>query len=195
MASVHIIGAGGFGREVLQYVRDLMAAGSALAPAGFVDDQRVGELEGLPVVKLEEAPISTDHVFIVAVGDPTARRALAERARALGCTFVTIVHPRAYVAESAVIGAGCLISPFAFIGPAARLGDHVAVNVHATVDHDATVGAFTYVAPHACVGGGGTLGEAAALGAHASLAPGATVCPGERVFPGTHVARDGTGCT
>lgn len=189
MSEVHIIGAGGFGREVLQYVRDLRAAGRDLTPAGFVDDARRPDVCGLPVVRLEELSPSPDRLFIVAVGDPAARSRLATRATERGCQFLTLVHPLAYVAPSAELGAGCLVSPFAFVGPSARIGDHVALNVHATADHDTSLGAFSYLAPYACVGGGATLEERVALGAHSSVATGATVSAGERVAPGVHVSR------
>jgi sugar O-acyltransferase (sialic acid O-acetyltransferase NeuD family) len=187
MSVVHIIGAGGFGREVLQYIQDLRAAGRDLTPAGFVDDALRPEVCGLPVAKLEEVPPSPDRLFIIAVGDPIARRRLAARATQHGCRFMTLVHPLAYVAPSAELGTGCLISPFAFVGPSARIGNHVALNVHATADHDVSIEPFSYLAPYACAGGGAKLGEAVALGAHSSVAPGATVSAGERLAPGTHL--------
>jgi acetyltransferase EpsM len=141
------------------------------------------------VRKLEDVAPYPDGLFVVAVGDTAGRRDLATRAAARGCRFVTLIHPLAYVAGTAELGEGRIVSPFAFVGPAARLGDHVALNVHATVDHDGSVGGFSYLAPYACVGGGARVGERAAVGVHASLAPGAVVRPGERVAPGTHVAK------
>ncbi|GEJ55429.1 PglD-related sugar-binding protein [Anaeromyxobacter diazotrophicus] len=188
MPLVHIIGAGGFGREVLQYLRDLAVAGKNTTPAGFIDDAPGRWETGLPVARLEDVPLSANTLFIVAVGDPASRRLLAKRAEERGCQFLTLVHPLAYVAPTAELEPGCIVAPFAFVGPAARLGAHVVLNVHATADHDARVASFSYLAPYACVGGGAFIGEEVVLGAHSSVAPGATVDPSQRVSPGDHVA-------
>ena len=134
-----IAGAGGFGREILQYLRDLR-----FPLEGFLDD-RADALAGFDLGtavlgRLADFPLRDEHRLVIGVGDPAGRRRLGDAAAARGARFLTLVHPTAYVAPNARLGPGCVVCPFAFIGVGAVLGDHVAVNTYASVGHDAQVG-------------------------------------------------------
>jgi sugar O-acyltransferase (sialic acid O-acetyltransferase NeuD family) len=190
MADLWILGGGGLGREVAQYALDLPGAPWRLA--GFVEDYGPG-VRRAPAergaILLEDAPLRDGDHALIAVGDPTLRRRLAQRAAASGLRFATIVHPRAYVAAGATVEEGCVVAPFAFVGDGAHLGPHVILNAHASAGHDAQVGAFTVLSPYAVVNGHVVLGEAVLLGTHASVLPRVPVGDGARVAAGSVVTR------
>lgn len=192
-ADVVIVGAGGFGREVLQYVRDAFANDPEVRVKGFLDD-RPPDLSafGLDVPVLGDThayqPAPTDRL-VIAVGHPPLRTALAERLAARGARFLTVVHPLAFVAASARIGAGCILAPFATVGAHASIGDHSVLTFYASVGHDARVGRSCALSPHSVTNGGSLLGDEVFLGAHAVVNPLQRVGDGAKVAAGAVVYR------
>jgi len=188
---VVIVGAGGFGREVLQWLRDAAAQGSRQRVRGFLDDTAPDlSARGLDVPVLGPVDVAglegEDHC-IVAIGDPVARLAIAARLEAAGARFATVIHPSAVVAPSARLGAGSVVCPFAFVGPDAIVEAHALVNIRASVGHDARIGRAAVLSPHVCVGGSAEVAEGALLGSAAVVMPRQRVGEGARVAAGAVV--------
>jgi acetyltransferase EpsM len=168
-----LIGASGFGREVLWVCRR-----AGLEVTGFCDDapdKQAGDFCGLPLlggIEPAAARLGADARCHIAVGDNRSRQRLAARARAAGWTPVAVVDPAALVAPDAEIGAGAFVGPHAVLSCAARIGVCALVNQHATIGHDAVVGDFAQVCPGARLSGQGALAEGALMGSNAVLLPG-----------------------
>jgi sugar O-acyltransferase (sialic acid O-acetyltransferase NeuD family) len=174
---VIVVGAGGFGREVLQWARDAWPADAAKI-AGFLSNDVTkldGYHTGLPILGSPEdfEPKSGDY-FVLAIGIPDVRRQVAERMLARGYRFLTLVHPTAILFATAVVGDGAVICPFVVLSDSVRVGRFVLLNYHSSVAHDASIGDFAVLSPYATAGGGATVGDAAFLGLHATIAPGVT---------------------
>jgi sugar O-acyltransferase (sialic acid O-acetyltransferase NeuD family) len=184
-----VVGASGFGRELLQYVQDAHRNTPGVHVKGFLDDDPAKAGGGI-VGDTLSYPIGEDDRFIISLGDPGLRRALAERLSRRGARFVSIVHPTAYVAPSARIGDGCIIGPFASVGSYVQLEDHVLLNLYAAVGHDARIGSFCVFSPHSVANGGSQLDAGVFLGTHATITPGIRVGAGSRVAVGAAVYRD-----
>lgn len=190
---VVIVGAGGFGREVLRYVLDTYGSDPGYAVKGFLDD-RPPDLSsfGLPYPVLGDTrsyqPENDDRV-VIALGEPKLRAMMAERFGALGAHFLTVVHPMAYVSASATVGQGCIVAPFATIGAHASLGDHSVLTFYASIGHDAKVGRCCALSPHSVTNGGSRIGDRAFLGAHAVVNPMQSVGDGAKVAAGAVVYR------
>ncbi len=179
--SLYIVGAGGFGREVLAYARDVLSSSSSSLPftiAGFLDDNPDAlhgrDTAGVVVVgSLSSLAPGRDDRFVIAVGDPRTRRALSLSLSARGVTaesFVSIVHPTAYVAGS--VAPGCILAPFSFVGPGARLAAHCALNTYASAGHDASLGEHCVLSPYAVVNGEVILEDGVFLATQAAVVPG-----------------------
>jgi sugar O-acyltransferase (sialic acid O-acetyltransferase NeuD family) len=188
-----IVGAGGFGREVLQWARDSWPDHSGRI-AGFLSDdpKRLdGFSTGLtilgPVASYEK--LSGDYLLL-GIGVAYSRRMVAERLIARGAEFVSLVHPRAVVAESAWIGQGSIICPYAIVSDSATLGVCVLANYHASLGHDSSAGDFAVLSPYATLGGGATIGQDAFLGLHASVGPGRAVGARSKVSANSCVLSD-----
>jgi sugar O-acyltransferase (sialic acid O-acetyltransferase NeuD family) len=201
VATLVIAGAGGLGREVAGYVGDAIAAGGLRARLrGFLDDTDVDPRAFGPNLRVlgginAYRPVGSDRV-VIAVGDPAARRDIANRLAENGAIFATIIHPLAFVAVPAVLGEGCIVAPFATIGMNARLGPHCLINTHAGIGHDAELGAFSVISPHGVVNGNACLGEGVLLGSGAVVTPRRRVGSGAQVSAGSVVQSDvGDGCT
>lgn len=182
MQRLLVIGAGGFGRSVAEAA---LAAGHTLA--GFADDRfpDLAPIWGYPILSKASDLSALEGRFetaIVAVGDNARRMALSAAARRIGLRLVNVVHPRAIVSPSAVLGEGITLMAGAIVGCEARVGDGALVNAGAIVDHHAEVGAFAHLGVGACLPGG------ASLGASAWLKEGGCLQPGQRTEDGVVIA-------
>jgi sugar O-acyltransferase (sialic acid O-acetyltransferase NeuD family) len=189
-----IVGAGGFGREVLQYIHDSFEIGTTHTVKGFLDDSATSvEPASLNQVILGTTdsyePARNDRL-VIAVGKPELRRELACRLAARGAQFLSVIHPLAYVAGTAHLGEGCIVSPFATVGANATLGNHVVLTYYSSVGHDARVGDCSALSPYSVANGGSHLGEAVFLGTHATVNPLKRVGDSARVAAGSIVYRD-----
>jgi sugar O-acyltransferase (sialic acid O-acetyltransferase NeuD family) len=113
--------------------------------------------------------------LLLAIGIRGVRREVAERLEARGARFLRLVHPTAIVADTAVIGGGTVICPYAVVSDAVRLGRFVLVNYHASLGHDAAAGDFAVFSPYATLGGQASVESDVFLGLHASVGPGLTI--------------------
>ena len=188
-----IVGAGGFGREVLQWARDAWPDHAPLL-AGFLSDDATrldGHDCGLAIVGSAEAyvPLAGDRLLF-AIGLPDCRQRVAAALLARGAEFLTLVHPTAIVCPSARLGSGTIVCPHAIVSDAARLGRFVILNWYASAAHDAVVEDFAVLSPFAAIAGGARVGAGCFLGTHASLAPGRSLGAGSRVSANSAVGVD-----
>jgi sugar O-acyltransferase (sialic acid O-acetyltransferase NeuD family) len=188
-----IVGAGGFGREVLQWARHAWPE-HAKNIAGFLsaDPTKLdGHATNLPIVGSPDdfEPQPTDGLLL-AIGIPQVRRQVAEELEATGARFLTLIHPTAIVAQSAKIETGAVICPYAIVSDSARAGRFALLNYHASMAHDSVAGDFAVLSPYAALGGGARVDADVFLGLHASVAPGRTVGAYSRVSANSSVLQD-----
>ena len=163
-------GRGGHGRSVAEAA---MLSGQ-YALAGFVDD---GLAVGTPITHTSVVGSTADlsafasvyDQVILAMGKNTLRESLVMRLFELGFELVTIIHPKAIVSPSAVLGKGCAVMAGAIVGTEAQLGLGVIANCGSVVDHHAKVHDFGHLGVNACMAGGATLGRKAWMQAGSAL--------------------------
>jgi sugar O-acyltransferase (sialic acid O-acetyltransferase NeuD family) len=175
ISRILIVGAGGFGREVLQWARDAWAERASLI-AGFLskENDRLRSHHSCPeiVASPEDFVPASGDALLLAIGIPETRRRIAETLKSRGATFLTLVHPTAVVAPTARIGAGSVLCPYSIVSDAASIGECVLMNYHSSLGHDATAGDYAVLSPYAALGGHAHVAEDVFLGMHASVGPG-----------------------
>jgi sugar O-acyltransferase (sialic acid O-acetyltransferase NeuD family) len=114
------------------------------------------------------------------------QRYLSER----GVNPATLVHPRAYRAESARVGPGAQILVHAVVGADAELGPACIVNTAATVDHECRLGEGVHVAPGAHLAGCVEVGRCAFIGIGACVLPRLRIGADAIVGAGAVVTKD-----
>jgi len=169
-----IVGAGGFGREVLQWARHAWPS-HAHKIAGFLSADP-GKLDGhapsLPIVgSPNDFELRPTDGFVLGIGIPGIRRDVAEQLEARGARFMTLIHPTAIVADTAVIGLGSVICPYVIVSDSVRLGRFVLVNYHASLGHDAAAGDFSVLSPYSCLGGNAAIEGDVFLSMHVTVGP------------------------
>lgn len=196
--AIYIIGAGGHGRELNSYVRDLQRARWRGALRGFLDDAIApGGYNGVSVVgaidALREADLAAEPGYITAFGDNRIRRKVVARLETLYDEKLrpwTLIHPSALVGCGSEIGEGTCLAPGSIVTAKTTIGRHAILNVKAAVSHDCTLGDFVNINPGATVCGWVSIGEGAYIGAGAVIKDRINVGPWSVVGAGAVVVRD-----
>ena len=185
MAPVHIVGAGGLGRETLDA---LLAAGHRTTTLVLVDDHlSTAEVHGVPVRRPADV---AGGWFVVAVADPAVRRSLAARMLDRGLIPTSVVHPAATLAHDVEVPNGCIVLANAFVSTGVRLDAHSQVQYNATVGHDTVLNEFVTVLPGANIAGNVVLHRDVTVGSNAAVLQGLQVGSGTFVGAGSVVTKD-----
>jgi sugar O-acyltransferase (sialic acid O-acetyltransferase NeuD family) len=177
MRDLIIIGAGGFGRELLSYALDVMNTGkSEWVVRGFIDDNP-SAVDAYDTGYRVIGPISNHQVdrsalYICAIGDGMTRLSICRNLQEQGAEFVNFIHPTARIRERVKMGVGNVFCPNAAVSPDVRIGDFIVVNCYSGVAHDCTVGSGCTLSAGCDVTGNCTLGEGVFLGSKAVITPG-----------------------
>lgn len=165
---VYLYGASGHAKVV----KDIAKLAYVDVPCLIDDNPAVKELDGLKVVHSAEglSPL------IVTIGDCQTRRKIVEK---LGVReYLTVVHPKAVLADSVKLGTGTVVMAGAVLNPYATVGDHCIINTSASIDHDCKIHDFVHIAPHCTLCGEVEVGEGTWVGA------------GTTIIQGIHIGKD-----
>lgn len=83
--------------------------------------------------------------------------------------FYTFIHPTAYIAKSAQIGAGSVIQSNCVVNSNVKIGDYNTFNAACLVGHDTVIGDYNFFAAHTVVGSGLTIKNYVFTGLNSSL--------------------------
>lgn len=182
---IYVAGSGSFALEIVEYAR---AAG--LRVAGLVellDSERVGtKVHDLDVIAVDDDPSDRARVVVGFGGDRLGSWSLLA---GHGWTPGTVIHPRAHVSPSVVIGDGSIVGPGVILGAACELSPHVLAGRGALVGHHTRIGAGATLNPGANVAGNVEIGEGVVIGMGALISNGLTVGAGAVVAAGAVVVQ------
>lgn len=204
MKDLIIIGAGGCGREVLQWAKDInkehikKEGTPKWSIKGFIDDD-LNALDGKRcdasvLAKVDDYEVSFDDEFVCCIGNSVIREKVITKMREKGAKFVSVVHPSAVVAESAILGESVIIYPFALVSDNANIGDGCIINMYSSVAHDSKLGIYCTISAHCDVTGMCTLGDHVFMGTTSNVVPGSRVGNNVYICAGSTVmtrVRDG----
>jgi len=191
-----IVGAGGFGREVLDVITAINERERAWDVVGFIADDepdsdvlaRIGCPWLGPVGAYADSP-SADH-YVIGVGNPAARRSVAMQLDTAGLTPALLIHPSATIGADVELGAGSVICSNVSLTTNIRLGRHVHVNLNSTIGHDSRIADFVTINPLVAVSGDVCLDEDVTMGTHSSILQGLHVGTRSFVGAGAVVTKD-----
>ncbi len=186
MKNLVIIAAGGCGREVLQWVKDINEAGNIPRwhIKGFIDDN-LAALDNLIcdaeiLSAIDSYEIDPDDEFVCCIGNSRIRKGVIESLKQRGAEFVTIIHPTAVVADSSRMGEAVIVYPYALISDNAVVHDGCIINMYSSVAHDSVLGEYCTISAHCDVTGMCTLGDRVFMGSGSNIVPGTKI--GNDVF-------------
>lgn len=195
--SLVVVGSGGFGREVFDLLSTLPESFETLM---CVDDKpstyAISDMARRGVRYIgtidEWSRIATNrHEYIIAIGDPKTRRAVAHRLNGLQAAPASpLVHPKASVATGVSLGLNTIVCAGALISTNARLGQFVHVNPGAIIGHDAVLDSFVSINPGAIVSGSVSIGSSALVGAGSTILQGLSIGADSTVGASSCVTRN-----
>lgn len=174
MSDVVIVGTGGHGREMLDVIEALVAAGQPWRMRGFIDDDdaRTGSsVRGHRVLGSLEWLLEQREGWqvIIGIGSNAIRARIATRLRAAGASSPVLVHPGASLTPHVELGAGVVICAGAVVTSSVRIGDYSFLNVAASVSHDCELGSFVAVQPGSRLAGSVRVADGGDIGIGASV--------------------------
>jgi len=184
-----IVGAGGFGREVLGYIED---DNPLFRVKGFLDS-RTNVLDATPrSVAIVGDPLTWqpqhDEVFMAALGDPQGRFKYTAALREVhNVDFATVVHPRANVSRHARIERGCIIAPNVGISVDTHIDEFSCIQEYTVIGHDARIGKWCQVNSHCTIAGGAVIGDFVTVHPNCVITSRAVIGAGAIVGPGSVV--------
>jgi sugar O-acyltransferase (sialic acid O-acetyltransferase NeuD family) len=183
-----IVGAGGFGREMLSYIED---DNPLFRVKGFLDS-RTDALSATPrEVAIVGDPLTyvpcADDVFIAALGDPQERFKFTAELRRRDVDFATVAHPRANVSKHANIGRGCMIGPGVGISVDTHIGEFTCIQEYTVIGHDARIGDWCQINSHCTIAGGARIGNFVTIHPNCVVTSRAVIGDGVTVAPGSVV--------
>ena len=171
MEKLLLVGAGGFGRVVLEHA-------TAIYDCAFLDDGDATIVDGVPVIgkTAEMASFYPEYKrLLVTIGNNKLREQLYKEAATIGFTFPNIIHPSAYVSPHAHIGSGCVILNNAVVQNNAKCGDGCILNPGVELHHDSTIGSYCLVYTNSVVRSLTSVGNRVWIGSTATVSTSAIV--------------------
>lgn len=176
MDKLIIIGAGSFGREVLEYAEAIVDAGkNEWEICGFLDDNTLA-LDGYDVKYPILGGISNyqpmeGDVFISAFGEGNARVKYANMIKERGGKFINIIHPQATILRRVKLGIGCIIGQNTLLANDTECGDFLYMNYGSVVGHDNIFGIGCTLNVYSGTNGNVIFGDYVYMGTHAVVIP------------------------
>lgn len=179
-----IVGAGGFGREMLAAVQ---------ASPRFLDRERISTVvfvdDTVDLPERDAPVVSTISGFVpepgdlglCAIGSSSGRRKVTESLEARGLRFVPFVDDSARVGRSVTLADGVVVCANTIITVDATIGRHTHINSNCQIGHDVTVGEFVTMSSSVNLTGHVSVGD------DAFIATGAIVIPSKRIGTGATV--------
>lgn len=173
-----LIGAGGFGREVMPYVRKSASQKLALSmdevEVFFVEtwEPTLSEINGYPLISLEKfCQLDGIRYFNVAVGDGRVRQMIAEKVCS-EAKLLSIHAEQAILLDNNNIAPGAIFCPNTMVTSNVTIGRMFQANIYSYVAHDCSIGDFVTFAPGVRCNGRVNIGDYAYIGTNAILRQG-----------------------
>lgn len=121
---------------------------------------------------------------VIAIGDGSTRRKIAEKYPHL---LYTSVNYSRYLVTPAD---GVIICPGTIITDNVVIGQFTVINLNCTIGHDCRIGAFVTISPGVNISGNVTIGNNCYIGSNAVLKEGISICDGVTIGAEAIVIRD-----
>ena len=188
-----IVGAGGFGRELINWVGDCHSAGRLPPIAGLLDDDP-SAMEGFPYsvgvlgTTADFVPQPGDRL-VMAIGTPAIKQRVADLLAIRGGVFATPIHPTAVVAGSAKVGEGSILCPLSLVSADAEVGRFCSINALSSIGHDVRLGDYSTLSAHVDLTGAVSVGRNVMIGTGAKVLPRVKIGEGATIGAGSVVYR------
>jgi sugar O-acyltransferase (sialic acid O-acetyltransferase NeuD family) len=193
---IAIVGAGGFGREVLLLLHQINQARPTWQIQGFYDDNPAlpPTINNFPYLGTVADLLQGQRTLalVIAIGDPRVKARIRQQLSSPRFYFPVLMHPGVANAgfQFNEVGEGSIICQASILTTNIVVGRHVLLNLGCTIGHDAVLGDFCSLMPQVNLGGGSTLEAGVFAGTCATVLPRVQVGENTTIGAGTVVTRD-----
>lgn len=179
-----IVGDGGLAREVHQLAR-------VVHPGRYADPNvwLVG-LEDEARALTDVTDPTFEGMVLLGLGKADRRFAAWAQWHTVHPYWPTLVHPRADIGDTTVLGPGVIVASGAITTVDVTIGEASLVNWNVSIGHDVVIGAACVLNPGATLAGYTRLGDAVLIGAGAHVLERVTIGRGATIGAGAVVTRD-----
>jgi sugar O-acyltransferase (sialic acid O-acetyltransferase NeuD family) len=174
MKELIIVGAGGFGRELLQWVKDVNKIDTKWKIKGFIDDNLAAldnyECDYKIIGRIDDWQPSESETFACGIADPKDKEKAVNLLKTRGANFEQIVHPASNIGEFVQIGEGVIIYPKARLTVNIMIGDFVTL-LSSGVGHDVIIGNYSTISSNCGINGKVKIGRRVFIGSNAVIVP------------------------
>ena len=193
MKDIIIVGAGGCGREVANWIEDINQVEKTWNILGFIDDNSHA-LDNFPckykiIGSISDHKPNHDVSYAMGIASPGAKKAVSSMLVEKGAEFVSIIHPSTHIYSEFPLGKGLVTYPNSKIATGCRIGDFVTLQ-STILGHDSQLENYVTVSSSCGITGGTKLHEGCFIADHACIAVGLEVGANAYVGIGSVVIRN-----
>lgn len=189
MKELIIVGASGFGREMIKYINDINFIEPTWQIKGFIDDNP-DALNGIEcdykIIGSIKDWQPSGEAYICALAFPKVKRKIVEMLMERGAEFATLIHPSVSLHPHCTVGYGSILTPNSVVSANASVGNFASI-LGSNVAHDAHVGDYATLSGKCAVNGHAQIGSMAYLGCGVLVAPSKKIGEGAEVGIGSVV--------
>ena len=179
MQDIIIVGASGFGREVLSLIEFINQTKPTWNVLGFIDDNLSAlndfAIEYKILGSIKDWQPKEKEQYVLAIASPVIKEKIVTQLKNKGARFATIICPDSSIGERSVIGEGVVMFGQVGISVDVKIGNFVFFNALDGIGHDTEIGDYCTFGPKVCISGASKIGKCVNVGALASTYPGVNV--------------------
>jgi sugar O-acyltransferase (sialic acid O-acetyltransferase NeuD family) len=159
LTKIVIVGAGGFGKEVLWTLHDCNKQLKRYDVLGFIDDNKklhnklIHKKRVLGGHEWFSEKAARNVKCVIAIGGGKIRKKMAEDLERRGVEFETVIHPSVIMSESVKIGKGTIIQAGSVITVDVTIGNHCRIDTNCTIAHDSKIDSYVDLSPGVHING------------------------------------------
>ncbi len=196
MKDIVIIGAGGFGKEAAQLIKEINKDKKTWNLLGFIDEtteKHGSQINDTTVLGgfdwFDNKPVNKIWA-VCALGNPRDKYILLKKASAYKINYATLIHPDAKLSKYSELGFGCIICCNSFISVNTRIGNHVCINPGCGIGHDTVIEDYTSLYWNVTLSGNVYIHEGCEIGSKAIVIQKKTVGKWSIIGAGAVIVRD-----
>lgn len=193
MKEIVIVGAGGFGRELLLWIKAINKVAPKWRIKGFIDDNAKAldgcECDYEVIGRIQDYRPAKDEVFACAIAEPRTKEKVVSLLKSRGAVFERVIHPTASTGEFNKIGEGVVMYPRAGLTVNIQIGDFVTL-LSSGIGHDVVVGDYATISSNCGINGKVRIGKRVFLASNIVIVPGRTIGDDAYVGAGSVVIRN-----
>jgi len=196
MKSVIIVGSGGHGAEIDDYIiyNNSNSAEEQIDIIGYLDDNPDNYASykfSAPLIGgVKDHIVRDDISYLIGIANLDYRLRFVEQYIKDGASFISLIHSSAYISNSCSLGEGVVIGPNANLGPNTSIGDYSMINSRASIGHDTKIGKYNFISPNVCFSGFTEVGDGNLFGINSATIPNIKVGNNNKIMAGMVLDKD-----